>query len=494
MMIVCRGGRDADIALGVWVMDYNKQAIEQFFEAIKPWQDAYVANAFSYIAFRQDEKFCLAQGLLSLNVGVLPSISIFASNHIRAGRYLLADLGLSARAFIQALLRGEIDTPSGKLHFLPNKHTNNHSVNFSEFHPSGEQSQNRANVLYLKGECQATLVRQPLFDWELKAESPPYDNVQELMNEYGLGLLRTDSAIVEVVGLNVAAIDFESLVQSTKARPAMRLATGLSPQKGGLTYRVFSRGQVVMRSKILGSAMRWTQKDNHQLGEAELEVPQGAVLHCVATYAGVAQQFSWISDATLVQNSRRTVYETFDPKLETLRDIVTRTQGRGLEARDLESAVAWLLWMLGFSVAHLGGTRRTQEAVDLVAVAPNGHVAVIECTTGLLRAENKLSLLHDRTQAVRKTLDKSDSRHLKVLPVIVTSKSREEVRPELEQAEKNGIFVMTGEGLQEAINQTLVFPNANVLLEQAHQTVRMAQAKYDTHSSPVLPSSELRYP
>ena len=82
-------------------------------------------------------------------------------------------------------------------------------------------------------------------------------------------------------------------------------------------------------------------------------------------------------------------------RLENLRAIIANAQGRGEEARDMESVVAWLLWMLGFSVAHLN-TRRTRDAADLLVTSPAGHFAVVECTTGLLKAENKLSLLHER--------------------------------------------------------------------------------------------------
>jgi hypothetical protein len=98
-----------------------------------------------------------------------------------------------------------------------------------------------------------------------------------------------------------------------------------------------------------------------------------------------------MSDPDRVQNPRRAVYEAFDPKLENLKNILSNAQGRGEEARDLESAIAWLLWMLGFSVAHLN-TRKMREAPDLIAATPQGHFLIVECTTGLLKAENKLSI------------------------------------------------------------------------------------------------------
>jgi hypothetical protein len=67
-----------------------------------------------------------------------------------------------------------------------------------------------------------------------------------------------------------------------------------------------------------------------------------------------------------------------DPALETIKDIVGKALRKGQDARDLEAAIAWLLWMLGFSVAQLGATSRTQDAADLIATTPNGHFAVVE--------------------------------------------------------------------------------------------------------------------
>jgi hypothetical protein len=49
--------------------------------------------------------------------------------------------------------------------------------------------------------------------------------------------------------------------------------------------------------------------------------------------------------------------------------------------------------MLGFNPVQLGLTGKTQDFADLILVTPNGHAAIVECTTGLLRADNKLPKL-----------------------------------------------------------------------------------------------------
>src|SRR3546814_15589325 len=60
-----------------------------------------------------------------------------------------------------------------------------------------------------------------------------------------------------------------------------------------------------------------------------------------------------------------------------------------------------------------------------VATTPQVHFSIVECTTGLLKAENKLAKLVERTEAVRKSLRTSGNHHLRVMPVIITSKTRE---------------------------------------------------------------------
>jgi hypothetical protein len=133
--------------------------------------------------------------------------------------------------------------------------------------------------------------------------------------------------------------------------------------------------------------------------------------------------------------------------------------------------------MLGFSVAHLN-TRRTRDAADLLVTTPMGHFAIVECTTGLLKAENKLSLLYDRAEATRRGLNASNSAHLRLMPMMITSKTRAEITPDLETAEKLGILVMTRESLETAINRTLVQPNADQMYDEAEKAITEAIARY----------------
>jgi len=201
----------------------------------------------------------------------------------------------------------------------------------------------------------------------------------------------------------------------------------------------------------------------------------------------MAQNHFWVADPTTAPNAKRVIYELADNKLEILSDMLTKSQSRGA-ARELETGVAWLLWMLGFSVAHLGSTPRTQDAVDLIATTPNGHFTVIECTTGLLKADHKLPRVVERAETIRRRLAEAGSRHLRVLAVIVTSKTRAEIAADIEQAERLEVLIITREDLEQFRNQTLVPPNAEQVFERGEQGVQAAAAKYDAQL-PLSPPS-----
>jgi hypothetical protein len=455
----------------------DQKSVDDFLTAIAPYQNAFPRIGFSYLAVKLGELYLIIRGRVFLNTS--PPVAQpqhFQSPHVRAGHYTLEELGCDVRGFINRLVTGTLETSHGPLHFFANP-SGRYATSFTPFHPDGLLTQRRLNVLTIVG-GETETIRQPDIDWEIKAASPPYDGLQELANEFGLGVLAQRPPYVEVVAYNVGAIDAQNCrVAGTNANIHVLLAKGLLHDHVSLGYRVYAPEARTARAVVSGSAMQWTEEANFDRGIITIPVPVAAVLNCTVSYDKIAQSHYWLSDPDSAQNPRRAVYEAFDPKLENLRAIIANAQGRGEEARDMESVVAWLLWMLGFSVAHLN-TRRTRDAADLLVTSPAGHFAVVECTTGLLKAENKLSLLHERAEAVRRSLAASNRSHLHLLPVMVTSKVRADIAPDIETTEKLGILIMTRESLESAINRTLMQPNADKMYAEFEQAVSEALAKY----------------
>lgn len=470
------------------LQEIDSKRIDEFFAGIAPWEAAYEHAGFSYFAVKHEGAFVLLQGRLFLRM-TPPNTQAthFQSDNIRVGHYKLRELVASPRAVVDSMLNGVLPTPHGELRFPPG-HAGDYSVGCMPFHHEGQQSGSRLGVLMLAGAQNAPYVLQPQCDWALKASPQPYDNLNELLFEYLLSAFNgSQAAVVEIIASAPCEVDLNVRANGTTATPAIFLADHLNPNKCRLGYRIFHQGKVVKRTSIDGAKMRWEHRENLLYGSADVEIPAGAVLHCIAIYDGYAQHQGWISDPSTVQNPNRAVYEAFDSQLTILRDFLENSQGKGRDARDLETGVAWLLWMLGFSVAHLGGTAKTQDAPDLVASTSRGNFVVIECTTGLLKADNKLPHLIERAEALRSRLEASGNRHLRVLPVIISSKSREEVRADLEQAEKLGVLVLTKEALHQAIERTLVLQDAEQIYVEGERAVREQLAKYSQQTLPLGP-------
>jgi hypothetical protein len=458
------------------MLPQNQKLVDDFFAAIAPVEQAYKHIGLSYLAVKSGGHFTILIGRVFLNTKDPETLRPhFASANVRAGHYNLKELKLDARGLADKLIEGKLNTPHGELVFRSAVDARC-AASFVPFHPEGLKSQRRINVLTLMA-GPVNRIPQPDTDWEIRAASLPYAGVQELANDFGLGGVAEGS--IEFVAPNVAVIDGQrSKLSGTDAEIHVLLSEGLSQDKLTLGYGIYVPGKVTKRAVVSGEKMRWTKESDLLRGQTEFQAENTAVLNCTVSYDGIAQSHLWVSDPDKVQNSRRAVYEAFDPKLENLKGILAAAQGRGQEARELESVVAWLLWMLGFSVAQLGGTRRTRDAADLIVTTPEGHFAVIECTTGLLKAENKLSLLHDRTEAVRRSLGTTNNTYQRVLPVMVTSKMMSEIKPDVEAAERLGISIVAREQLESAINRTLIQPNADQIYAEAEQAMNAALAKY----------------
>lgn len=232
-------------------------------------------------------------------------------------------------------------------------------------------------------------------------------------------------------------------------------------------YRILDKGFVATRHSVSGTDLEWSEEEARDVGSTQIAVPPASLVNCYARYKGVTYHSGFIVDPQVYQNSRRSAYEVFDPELKDLVDLLqTRDKKR---SRDLEAAVASLLWMLGFNTCHLGGTKLLQDGPDILATTPEGHVIVVECTVGMLKADSKMPKLLARTVAVREQLAKSGHNHLRVLPVMLTTLSTEEIASEIGDAVSNGVYVLAADDFPEAITRTLIPPHADQLFSQAEQ-------------------------
>jgi hypothetical protein len=133
------------------------------------------------------------------------------------------------------------------------------------------------------------------------------------------------------------------------------MGRGLDRVKARVGYRILDNGRVLRRGAVSGADLAWQEEDFAAIGSMQMEVPIGAVVQCIASNAGHAQNVQWRADPSIHQNPRAAVLALVDPRREILRSFLQPDlPPRDKAADDFESAVSWLLWALGFSTAAFG--------------------------------------------------------------------------------------------------------------------------------------------
>lgn len=444
------------------------EAVSAFLDSIAPFVD-HMVPSLSYLAFRRDDAWHIFRARVNYNFAnyAREPLEVRTANIIAGTRIVEGGIA-GARGIIDEILAGKLVVGEDRFLFPP-QHGGAYAATHVPLLPEGVERQYRMGLLQIRGSDQYGYTNHSPFDWELRAAETPFDGGGELLTALNIAHLPEPASLFEAMVFQVAAIDGASTVHGTKARLGISLAPTLDHAKASVGYRVISGGNVVARSRIVGTDLQWTTETARELAWAEIDVPPAAVVQAFACYAGVAYQHWWFNDPQHSQNPRRAAFAKIDPGLTTLESFLGE---QSKQARDLEFAVSWLLWMLGFSPAHLGANQKMSDAADILVATPQGHFAVVECTTGVLKSGHKLSLLAERAESLREALRLSNSQHLRVLPVMVTTRGQEEVRAELDDARKAGIVVITRDDLPDLVARTLLMPNAEEAYTEAEQSLR----------------------
>lgn len=452
----------------IFMNEFSQKQFENFFSSISAWRPAYVRARLHFIGVRTATELSIVAARIYLDVGGDDTIK----PHYRAGALEAVQWDIpqgiqSVEDVMEALIGAtglEIEGV-GRVRLLSDERQEIFIEPPILLHPEGLNAGNRLAVLSVRGCNFADWVLQPESDWLLKAAEIPYDSVQELCFDYGLGTLRDNKALIEIIGRTAVQVLARSRVEGTHAEMGIWMGRGLDREQARFGYRILDNGRVLRRGAVSGAELAWQEEDFSAIGTMQMEVPIGAVVQCIASYAGQAQNVQWRADPSIHQNPRAAVLALIDPRREILRNFLQpELPPRGKAANDFESAVAWMLWALGFSTATFGTNSKTTEAFDTVAVSPNGDFVIVESTLTLLRADSKLSKLAARAASLREMLSASNMKHLSVLPVIVSAMTIEQVKVDIPSAEENGILVLTRENLTNALETEIIrYPNADRL-------------------------------
>src|SRR3546814_3406106 len=112
----------------------------------------------------------------------------------------------------------------------------------------------------MRGMRRQMLVQQPQTDWVLKAAVYPFDSLNELSVEYGLGTAPNMFTMLEVVAGAAVEVFLPSAIKDGKADLGLWLASDLDKSKARLGYRVIDKGRVVNRGSIEGDKLEWGER------------------------------------------------------------------------------------------------------------------------------------------------------------------------------------------------------------------------------------------
>ncbi len=440
-----------------------QKEVQSFLDAIDPFKEAYVELRFSFLAIRHEGQYCIQKGNLYLDIGPSPEgkMGIYKTENVLTGCITLEDDIDSLGVFIEKMLSGllPLETQGTEILFLGEKIAENNSsyegyhINHHSFHPEGLNKNTRQNVLEIRSKRSPLYSNQTALNWELMASETPYAGLHELSYAYNFGTIDLNESNINIIADQVVAVSKNSKIDDGQATIEILVANNLPKDKATVGYILQQENKVIKRERLNASSLTWKNEANYQSGKISVNVPENSIVQCFASYAGIMQHSWWILDPNKIRNPRRAAYETFDSHLSRIKEIIDDGSTYKKQARDLETAVSGLLWLLGFSVVQIDNMSKTQDAPDIIAVTPKEQYVIVECTVGYLKQDDKLLKLNERAESLKKKLEVTGNVISKVLPIIVTTKSNDNIQPELQQAEKLGVLVVTNEDLRQVLEQ-----------------------------------------
>ena len=356
--------------------------------------------------------------------------------------------------------KGKMDGFHGLLS-LPPERDNSCS---SYWHP---QRQPFPSTLAIRGARPNGMNRDTELDWELIAADRPFASLDELLNTLGLPNWRhgPDSTGLEVQATSPATIGLHSKIADGRARIEIHASKALDVGKLKLGFQVIGNVPNLERGSVAGEALQWQQDQNLKRAEHFVEVGEAERVQAYLSYDGVPLDQRSVTDPLKQSNPRAAIHRAADPDFQLLEKLLLNPEKK--DGAEFENAVSILLTLLGFSSIHYGLMRDFKEGPDIMVVAPCGNVGVVECTTGLLDTKDKLSKLVGRASRIKTHLAEAGHGNVDILPVIVTSLSRDEVKANLEAAQNLQIAVVCKEELLEAITQLTLPPNGDRVFNHA---------------------------
>ncbi len=215
--------------------EHSQQQLSSYFEAIACWRAAYKVARLHVLGVRTGEALELVSARIVLDVGGDAACKApFRAGRVEAHQLMLNQQETDVQGVALALssAAGFHSAGIGRIKLPCTEQVGVYVAPPTLLHPEGLSEGNRLAVLSIGGGHFADVLPQPESDWLLKAADAPYDSVQELAVDYGLGTLRGDRALLEVVARTAIQVLAESAVTGNRASVGIWQDGGTGIQEG----------------------------------------------------------------------------------------------------------------------------------------------------------------------------------------------------------------------------------------------------------------------
>jgi len=448
-----------------------------FIKLLSSWKEAYTWKMTSFVSIKTLGGPRLLIGRVLFDT-VKPKDDLgfcFESGYVIAGREIAKVHSGDINVCVDNAIEGNLVCEKKTFHLLLKDGNTLTAWFLPVYHPSVTFGP-RLPSLIIRGSPTYELLSSPGFrhkemlDWDLKSADQPFDNLDELFTHLGFptSYQSGDSSTLEIIGISPTLIDADSRISAGSAQIKCRLAEAGDAKKLKFGYKVFHASSVE-RGSLAGDDFEWSRDASSRVGSASIPTNEAPLLQGFLSYDKIGLHQWWIVDPEKRLNLRYALHEVFDRELGFIRRFLLTPEGK--QNRAFEHGMALLLTLLGFSVAHYGKLSNMDEGPDIIATTPGGNVGVVECTTSLLNAKDKLVKLAQRTILIKDQLNKTGHGYLSVLPIIVTALRKTEVEAGLEQAGENGIAVLCKENVEELLERVKLPPNPEAMFQEAQRLV-----------------------
>jgi len=292
--------------------------------------------------------------------------------------------------------------------------------------------------------------RQSQLEARLPSLRTPFSSLQDLATDFIGSVPWADpwsTSGAEIVA--PVAIRFsQALVTSGQLEFQLSIEGGHSTTAVEIGH-IFSTGtKALRRGRIAANKLKKvSQKPDVLAGTLELPRSVETVLLLLSYRGEEVDRLQVFRGAVSGVNPRMAAQEVVDPELKAFSQGLAG-EGTGeqkkVRGKGFERSVLLLFHFLGFSCVST--FPETTDSADVLAfTGVPGELVLIECTTDAPDLRNKIGKL-----STRKRYYDQRQPPLNVIPVVVTSLSKEYVSPvDLERARKEGVTVLTASELQE---------------------------------------------